>query len=147
MVDWDGSDGAFRAMVRQRAEAVIVMGDAILYDQRRRITELARTHQIPSFHEAREYAEVMSNGQVLTKSAGGVGAQPLRNYKILLVRPAGSNLRPTDSKSKPDPPRNSRKYRRFQEQNGFCHVGSCEVKRSAVGSSWAQFRAQSLPRT
>jgi putative ABC transport system substrate-binding protein len=26
IVDWDGSDGAFRAMVRQRAEAVIVMG-------------------------------------------------------------------------------------------------------------------------
>ena len=58
IVDWDGSDGAFRAMVRQRAEAVIVLGDAVLYDQRSRITELARTHQIPSFHEAREYVEV-----------------------------------------------------------------------------------------
>ena len=57
IVDWDGSDGAFRAMVRQRAEAVIVMGDALLFDHRRRIVELARTHQIPSFHEAREYVE------------------------------------------------------------------------------------------
>ena len=57
IVDWDGSDGAFRAMVRQGAEAVIVLGDALLFDHRRRIVELARTHQIPSFHEAREYVE------------------------------------------------------------------------------------------
>src|SRR5215471_4355966 len=47
----------FAAMVRERADAVFVTSTAFNYGHLRRIADLAMTHRMPSFFEAREFAE------------------------------------------------------------------------------------------
>jgi putative ABC transport system substrate-binding protein len=51
-------ESAFATMVRERADAVFVTGTALNYAHLRRIADLAMTHRMPSFFEAREFAEV-----------------------------------------------------------------------------------------
>jgi putative ABC transport system substrate-binding protein len=51
-------ESAFATMVREQADAVFVTGDALNYAHLRRIADLAMTHRMPSFFEAREFAEV-----------------------------------------------------------------------------------------
>ena len=48
---------SFAAMVREQADAVFVTGTALNYVHLRRIADLAMTHRMPSFFEAREFAE------------------------------------------------------------------------------------------
>ncbi len=50
-------DSAFAAMTRERADALVVLGDAILYNQRNQIAELAAKSRLPSASALREYAE------------------------------------------------------------------------------------------
>jgi putative ABC transport system substrate-binding protein len=50
-------DSAFAAMTRERADALVVLGDAILYNQRKQIAELAAKSRLPSASALREYAE------------------------------------------------------------------------------------------
>jgi putative ABC transport system substrate-binding protein len=59
---------AFRALARERAEAVLVAGDAMFFSQRRLIAELALANRLPSIFPQREYAEaggLMSYGDSL----------------------------------------------------------------------------------
>ncbi len=49
--------GAFSAMTREHARAVFVIADPLFFSERRRISDLAIKHQLPSFHGVSEYAE------------------------------------------------------------------------------------------
>jgi len=51
-------DGAFSAMARGRAEALIVFPSPMLYSERRRIVALAAKHRLPAIHNAREWADL-----------------------------------------------------------------------------------------
>ena len=56
----------FSLMARENANAVIVLGDAFLSQQRRQIAELAAKNRLPSIAQNREYTEaggLMSYGQ------------------------------------------------------------------------------------
>jgi putative ABC transport system substrate-binding protein len=50
-------DSAFAAMTRERAGALVVLGDAIFVNQRRQIAELAMKNRLPAISFAREHAE------------------------------------------------------------------------------------------
>ena len=50
-------DSAFAAITRERAGALVVLADAILYNQRKQIAELAAKSRLPSASALREYAE------------------------------------------------------------------------------------------
>ena len=50
-------DGAFAAMTRARADALLVLGDPIFWYQRSRITELATKHRLPAMFGQREFVE------------------------------------------------------------------------------------------
>jgi putative ABC transport system substrate-binding protein len=50
-------DSAFAAMTRERAGALVVLADAILYNQRKQIAELAAKSRLPSASALREYVE------------------------------------------------------------------------------------------
>jgi ABC-type uncharacterized transport system substrate-binding protein len=50
-------EGAFAAMIRERAGALLFLSDAIFYTQRRQIPELAAKARLPSISGASEYPE------------------------------------------------------------------------------------------
>jgi putative tryptophan/tyrosine transport system substrate-binding protein len=50
-------DGAFAAMVKERAGALLVMSDAMAFGQRDRVVSLATKHRLPGIFEWREFAE------------------------------------------------------------------------------------------
>jgi putative ABC transport system substrate-binding protein len=51
-------DGAFSAMARERAEALIVFPSPMLYGERRRIVALEAKHRLPAMHNADEWAHL-----------------------------------------------------------------------------------------
>ena len=62
-------DGAFVAMTRERAGALVVLADAILYNQRKQIAELAAKSRLPSASALPEYAEA---GGLIVYSADSI---------------------------------------------------------------------------
>jgi putative tryptophan/tyrosine transport system substrate-binding protein len=54
----DELDGAFSTMTRERAEALIVFPSPMLFNERRRIVDLAAKHRLPSMFGAREFVEL-----------------------------------------------------------------------------------------
>ena len=50
-------DDAFAVMTRERAEALLVVSDPMLFAQRERIVDLAVKHRLPGIFEWREFAE------------------------------------------------------------------------------------------
>jgi putative ABC transport system substrate-binding protein len=57
---------AFAAMTRERADAVIAVADAIFFDERRQLAELALKHRLPSFfanHENVQAGGLLSYGE------------------------------------------------------------------------------------
>ncbi len=63
-------DRSFAAMVRQRAEAVIVLSDALFLSRRQQIAEAALKVRLPSVVQQREYVEaggLISYGQSLSE--------------------------------------------------------------------------------
>jgi len=50
-------EGAFTAMARARAQAVLVLGSPIFFTERQRVAELAITHRLPTMLDARDYVE------------------------------------------------------------------------------------------
>ena len=50
-------DSAFAAMTKERAGALVILGDAILYNQRKQIADLAAKSRLPSIFALPEYAE------------------------------------------------------------------------------------------
>ena len=55
-------DKAFTAMARERAKALIVLSDSMLFGQRKQIADLAAQKRLPGIAWTREFAE---NGGVL----------------------------------------------------------------------------------
>jgi putative ABC transport system substrate-binding protein len=49
--------GAFSAMARARAQAVLVLASAFFIAERQRVAELAITHRLPTMHQARDFVE------------------------------------------------------------------------------------------
>jgi putative ABC transport system substrate-binding protein len=47
----------FRAMVRDRFDAILVPGDTFLFTERQRVVELAREHRLPGIYSLREFTE------------------------------------------------------------------------------------------
>ena len=65
----DEFDRAFSAMTKERAEALIVFPSPMLFNERRRIVNLATKHRLPSMFAAREFVELgglMSYGASIT---------------------------------------------------------------------------------
>jgi putative tryptophan/tyrosine transport system substrate-binding protein len=54
----DELDRAFSTMTRERAEALIVLPSAMLYNERRRLVDLAARHRLPAMYQAREIVEL-----------------------------------------------------------------------------------------
>jgi putative ABC transport system substrate-binding protein len=50
-------EGAFAAMARERAQAVLVLGSPIFFTERQRVAELAIRHRLPTMLDARDYVE------------------------------------------------------------------------------------------
>src|SRR2546422_2278777 len=50
-------DSAFAAMTRERAGAVVILGDSIFTNQLRQIAEIAAKKRLPAIHVGTEYAE------------------------------------------------------------------------------------------
>jgi putative ABC transport system substrate-binding protein len=53
-------DSAFAAMVRERADALLVLGGALFITNRVRLANLALQHRLPDMHGVREHAEAGS---------------------------------------------------------------------------------------
>ena len=51
-------DGAFDTMIRERASALIVLGDNLFILEMSRIVELAASHRLPAVYQFREYAAI-----------------------------------------------------------------------------------------
>jgi putative ABC transport system substrate-binding protein len=54
----DAFDRAFSTMTKERAEALVVFPSLLLYNERRRIVDLATKHRLPSMFNAREQVEI-----------------------------------------------------------------------------------------
>jgi len=54
----DELDRAFSMMTRERAEAVFVFPSTVLFNERRRIVDLAARHRLPAMYQAREFVEL-----------------------------------------------------------------------------------------
>jgi putative ABC transport system substrate-binding protein len=50
-------EGAFAAMARARAQAVLVLATPIFFGERQRLGELAIAHRLPTMSQVRDYAE------------------------------------------------------------------------------------------
>ena len=50
-------EGAFAAMARARAQAVLVLGDAIFFAERQRVAELAIKHRLPTMSMQKDVVE------------------------------------------------------------------------------------------
>jgi ABC-type uncharacterized transport system substrate-binding protein len=77
-------DAAFAALVRNRADALLVGTDPFLYSRRVQLATLAARHAIPAIYPVRENAEVgglMSYGTSLTEVYRQVGAYAVRILK------------------------------------------------------------------
>jgi putative ABC transport system substrate-binding protein len=53
----DAFESAFRAMIRERAQAVLVLADPMTFAHRRRLADLAARHRLPLMGSLSEYAE------------------------------------------------------------------------------------------
>ena len=65
----DEFEGAFVAMTRERADAVVVLGDPIFFTARIQVVALATKHRLPAMFHAREFVDLgglMSYGSDLT---------------------------------------------------------------------------------
>jgi putative ABC transport system substrate-binding protein len=51
-------DRAFSTMTRERAEALFVFPSAVLFNERRRIVDLAARHRLPGMYQAREFVDL-----------------------------------------------------------------------------------------
>ena len=53
----DALEGAFATMVRERAQAFVVLGDAVLFDYRSQIVVAALRNRLPAISGAKQFAE------------------------------------------------------------------------------------------
>ena len=73
----DALEQGFATMVRERAQALVVQGDSVLFNYRGQITEMALKNRLPTASHQKEYAEA---GFLLTYGA---------DYRDLCRRSAG----------------------------------------------------------
>ena len=94
-------DGAFLAMARERADALIVLPSPMLFSERRHIVDLATQNRLPSIAMAREFVELgglMSYGASLPdlfRRAGGYVDKILKGARpadLPVQQPTGLEL-------------------------------------------------------
>ncbi len=79
--------GAFRAMTRDRAQAVLVLADPMTFVHRRRLADLAAKHRLPLMGSLREYADAgglmayWADGDELLRRAAGYVDKILKGAK------------------------------------------------------------------
>ena len=56
----DGFDGAFHAMAREHAQAILILADPMLFVHRQRLADLAIRHRLPMMGNVRAYARAGS---------------------------------------------------------------------------------------
>jgi putative ABC transport system substrate-binding protein len=54
----DEFEGAFAAIVRERAEALVVDSDPVFFTARSQLVGLAAKHQLPAVYQAREFVQI-----------------------------------------------------------------------------------------
>jgi putative ABC transport system substrate-binding protein len=54
----DELDRAFSTVARERADALLVLASALLFNERKQIVDLATKYRLPSMSNAREFAEL-----------------------------------------------------------------------------------------
>jgi len=72
-------DTVFSAMTTERADAVLVLADAMFLFQRKQIVELAARYRLPTVYQLREFPEIgglMSYGTGLSDTHRRVAAKP-----------------------------------------------------------------------
>jgi putative ABC transport system substrate-binding protein len=82
-------DRAFDDMLRQRAQALVVASDPMLFGHQRRIVELAARHRLPAAYDARSYVEA---GGLMSYGSGTERFQQVAGYLDRVLRGA----RPAD---------------------------------------------------
>jgi putative ABC transport system substrate-binding protein len=82
-------ESAFEAMVRQRAQGLVVASDPMLFGHQRRIVELAARHRLPAAYDARSYVE---EGGLMSYGSGTERFQQVAGYLDRVLRGA----RPAD---------------------------------------------------
>jgi putative ABC transport system substrate-binding protein len=77
-------DGAFAAMVRERAAALVVTGSALFFAEHTRLADLAAKHGLPAIFNARSYAE--AGGLMAYGSDFAVNFQHAADYVDKILR-------------------------------------------------------------
>jgi putative ABC transport system substrate-binding protein len=94
-------EGAFTAMARGRAQALVVVPDHMFWRERKRITELAARHRLPAIYEFRDFVDaggLMSYGtnlSALDRRAAALVEKILKGTKpadLPVERPAKFDL-------------------------------------------------------
>jgi putative ABC transport system substrate-binding protein len=88
--DPDAFDRAFAAMTRAHAGALLVLGNALVFEHRRRLAELAATSRLPTMHNIRPYVEA---GGLM---AYGPRATDLRRRAAVYVDKILKGVKPAD---------------------------------------------------
>jgi putative tryptophan/tyrosine transport system substrate-binding protein len=83
-------DSAFAAMTRAHAEALLVVGDAMFFEHRRRLAELAAMSHLPTMHNIRPFVEA---GGLM---AYGPNTPDLRRRAAVLVDKILKGAKPAD---------------------------------------------------
>jgi putative ABC transport system substrate-binding protein len=86
----DALEQAFAAMVRERAQALVVLGDPVLFNYRQQIGVMAIRNRLPSTSGAREFAEA---GLLLTY---GANLQDLFRRSAVFVDKIFKGAKPAD---------------------------------------------------
>jgi ABC-type uncharacterized transport system substrate-binding protein len=83
-------DGAFTAMTRAHADALLVLGGNITFEHRRRLAELAATRRLPTMHNVRPFVEA---GGLM---AYGPSSRDLRRRAAVYVDKILKGAKPAD---------------------------------------------------
>ena len=97
----DALEQAFATMVRERAQALVVQGDSVLFNYRGQIAEMAFRNRLPAASIQREYAEagfLLSYGADYSRSISSVRPLSSTRYSRVQSLPTcRSNNRPSSN--------------------------------------------------
>jgi putative ABC transport system substrate-binding protein len=83
-------DGAFAAITKAHAEALLVLGSSMVFEHRRRLAELAATSRLPTIHNFRPFVEA---GGLM---AYGPSSRDLRRRAAVYVDKILKGAKPAD---------------------------------------------------
>jgi hypothetical protein len=69
----DDFDGAFSAMIKERTQALLVLGDAMFWFHRTRLADLAVSNRLPTMFAQREHVEAAASWPTESTFATTIG--------------------------------------------------------------------------